>query len=1668
MNSLHGLWHNPRSTSLRVWMFNIHLYCGLALGFMVTIVGLTGSLIVYKPETERLMSAAMANVQPLREKVSVDDLYRSVHAFRPTHRIDRLYTWGGPTAAWMFRTIRPDGRRQYIYVDQYRGNVLGEYIMDGSLLQWIYELHDNLLLGKRGLAANGWAALLLTVLCFTGSVIWWPGARRVITGFHFHTRAGWKTQNYDIHKILGFLAVIPLAVLAISGAYYAFPDAYRKIAAGVSGTVSFLETPTSHSTSGTDARLDKVFTVATSTIPDAELTILTFPSARNGSFTARKRLAGDWSRLGNQYLYIDRYSGDVLRVDRLDRLPLGARLVNAMSPLHYGSFAGHWSRILWIFMGLVPGVPSISGFLMWWNRVIVKRLRPAEAALWATEGGKDMRRRPVIEVLLFLIGVGSACLAQTSDTATIIGAVTDSSGAAVSGAVIELTDQSSRQTRRQTANAEGQYTITSVLPGTYRVSATAPGFRQSIVAAMTVDLAKSYVLNFSLEIGAITDTVEVKASAAVELQTLDSTVGAVIKGDSLLRMPSINRSSLTFFALQPITAPSRGVVVLSAGQDLGGSVSGARADENTFTIDGIDVSDYTAGTNFYSGAATDYNGPSPMVPAPAESIDEFRLSTNNLNATYHQSPGGQLNLVTKRGSNDFHGSAYYYLQNNDLNANRWDYNRTGIARPPLHDNRFGASTGGPVIRNKTFFYANYEGRRLPQTSAVTRLVPTDSLKQGILKFVDSSGVVRSYNVKDYDPRNLGIDPLVQAMWSRFPVGNDPGLGDGLNTTGFLAPVNSSLNMNFGVVRVDHIFSEKWRMNASYRYASQFANGTSQVDIAGFAPGDTPGKAAPAVHTNVQPRTLSVQLSANPTPHLLNDVTLGDARSFWADQRVTPPPQVPGTAGALAIAAGFLDQGLDETSGAARTRVWDNHNYQFRDNLSWVKGKHNLQFGGGLQYIPAFHQRDDKIVGTQYTALVYNLNALTSVSIPATNRPATCSASATTNCLLSTAVSSWNNLLAGSLGIVDSAGTIVTRNSSLAPLPPDTPIRSYVHWEDIDLYFNDVWRISKSFTITLGANYSIQTPPVGGDSSQAVPVDQTNGQELSPQMVFSNRAAAAQQGQVWNPAIAWLPVGKGGPQSIYKTAWDDLGPHVAASWNPSFKDGLLGRLFGDQKTVFRGGYGLVFDRINGSTNVFFPMLNVGFAQTLTCAGPRTNGTCAAGSDPTNAFRIGVDGSTVPLSTQLAASSLVPPQGNSETNSYALDPNLRPGYSHTANFTIQREIRSFVIEAGYVGHFGRNLMQSVDLNDVPYFFKDAASGQTLAQAYDAVAQYLRSGGAAANVPVQAWFENQLHGAAVCTSSCTAGLAATQNSSFTQGQLNALFNVINTQRPAGPITNFQVSSLWMRTNGGISNYNAGFLSFHRRFANGLTWQANYTLSKSLDEHGYNQEAESLVSNGYNLKLDYSPSAFDHTHVFNSNFFYDLPFGPGKHWGGTMGRGLGRLAGGWYLGGIFSAQSGAPVFVVESGNAWGGAPQVESVNAGAIAFQPVTQSSGVHGAVAGSGGVGTTGNPKAGGSGLNLFSNPAGVLSDFRPILLSADGRNGLNTLRGLSHWNLDVSIGKKTLVTERISVVFTADLINALNHVEYVDPTLSLQTPANFGVLTTQFGTPRAIQLGLRLEF
>ena len=367
-------WYRPRHSRLRFWIFQIHLYSGLTLGLMATVVGLTGSYIVYKPEMERLSAGPIAKVEAAGDPRPLSELYRLAQS-ATRKKVERLYIWGGPRAAWAFRASRGGAEREYVYVDQYRGRVQGIYPMDGTWLQWIYDLHGEILVGKAGLIANGIGALLLLVMCLTGALVWWPGAARIGQGFRYHWGAKWQIQNYDLHKVLGIVSLLILAVIAFTGAFYAFPESYGRMFRQLTRSATVPRSPESRiPTVHLAASTDAVFSAAKAAIPGGELTVLTWPANARGAFSARERLPGDWARLGDQYVYIDQYSAAVLRADISHRLPRAARILLIMSPLHYGTFAGTATRWLWILMGLVPGILSITGFLMWWNRVVARKL----------------------------------------------------------------------------------------------------------------------------------------------------------------------------------------------------------------------------------------------------------------------------------------------------------------------------------------------------------------------------------------------------------------------------------------------------------------------------------------------------------------------------------------------------------------------------------------------------------------------------------------------------------------------------------------------------------------------------------------------------------------------------------------------------------------------------------------------------------------------------------------------------------------------------------------------------------------------------------------------------------------------------------------------------------------------------------------------------------------------------------------------------------------------------------------------------------------------------------------------------------------------------------------------------------------------------------------------
>ncbi len=306
--------------------------------------------------------------------------------------------------------------------------------------------------------------------------------------------------------------------------------------------------------------------------------------------------------------------------------------------------------------------------------------------------------------------------AQTAATGALLGTVTDPSGGMVASAQIELLNTATGIKANTVTGTGGDYAFAGVAPGTYSVTATAPGFRTTQVTAVNVQVNTSATVNFKLELGEVSSKVEVSAAEAqVELQTADATLGDVIGTQPLLRLPTRLRQAQELLLLQPGTTPQ-------TGGDNGASIAGALNDQTTFTLDGIDITDNSTNSTVNSD-----QGSRPVLMVTVEATDEFRVAVANANSTFGRGSGGQVTLVQRSGTNQFHGSLFWYTQNSILNANTWDNNRLGLTKPHVEDNRYGGRLGGPIIHNKTFFFAEYEARRYPETFLINSIVPTNTL-----------------------------------------------------------------------------------------------------------------------------------------------------------------------------------------------------------------------------------------------------------------------------------------------------------------------------------------------------------------------------------------------------------------------------------------------------------------------------------------------------------------------------------------------------------------------------------------------------------------------------------------------------------------------------------------------------------------------------------------------------------------------------------------------------------------------------------------------------------------------------------------------------------------------------------------------------------------------------
>lgn len=1351
---------------------------------------------------------------------------------------------------------------------------------------------------------------------------------------------------------------------------------------------------------------------------------------------------------------------------------------------------------------------------------------------------RNLQRNVTARFLLFLLLVfvlgsqPSWCQTAATSGGTIIGVVTDPSDAIVARAPVVLTDTATGEKRTTSSNENGTYVFSKLNPGTYNVTVAQPGFAEARATDQLVQLGRQLTVNIKLKVGKASEVVEV-TTTGTELQTLNATIGASVNSRAIESLPNLARDVDTFVTLQPAVSPD-------------GSVAGAVVDQSTFMLDGGNNTNDMDGsmqvyTPSFAGDPTGglisndsqlygrFNGAGPtgVMPVPQDSVEEFKVSTTGQTAEFSNSSGMQTSVVTKRGTNAWHGTAYENYLDNNLSANTWDNKNccaTVVKQPDWHQHWFGGAIGGPLIPRdilggKTYIFANYQGFRWKNSETFERVIPSADMRNGFLTFTDpTTGVPTRYDLKALDPRGIGINPTVQTMWNTFlplSLANDPSCGaligsrcDGVNELGFRSTLPIPQNDNFGVVRLDHDFGAKWHFMSSYRYYHLTRATHNQVDIGGFFPGDTPGVPKSLSNRPQVPWYLVGGVTTNITHNVTNDFHYSFLRNWWGWSSAGDPAQLMGLGAALEpfgeSRTGVLAPYNVDTQNT-RTRFWDGKDHFLTDDVGILKGNHLVHIGGQYQHNFNFHQRTDNGGGINFFP-VYLLgessgSGLVDVSAICNQFKVGCSTKTTRD-------------IAAVLGIVTLSQQAFTRTvPNMALNPPLTPAFAKSKIPYYNIYFSDSWKMTPSFTLTYGLGWMLEMPPVEEAGRQVTLVDQ-NGNQLDSQKYLAQRKAAALNGQVFNPPIGFALVGKanGGLKYPYNPFYKGFSPRVAFAWNP-----------GGTNTVFRGGYGRIYGRLNGVDQVLVPLLAPGLIQPVTCANALSNGTCNAGITPTaaNAFRIGIDGNSAPLPS--ASPQLPQPYipGINDVNAgagEALDPNFRPNSVDVFNFSIQHQFgKRFTLEVGGISRWIHNEYQPININSVPYMM--TLGGQSFASAYAAVEKAMGCANSQvacqsatvattlASLSPQPFFETALAGTGFCNGfpNCTAAIVNGEFANFQSQSVWSMWSDLDKGGGAGSMgwnfprsmmnTPVMGTSILPPCNGlpcgvngqlsggvgvnasvGHGNYNAGFVSVTTNAWHGLTMQHNFTWSKALGTGALVQAtSEYTPVDPFDIDKGYGVQAYDRKYVYTSFFVYEPPIFKGQQ--GF----LGHVMGGWRISPVFAAGSGAPIPCNTNTGDYGdlGLSGAEEFGAGTAAFFGTTAnclfnrnpgSPTVHFGVAGNSttGVGTSVNGP-GGAAANLFGDPNAVWNSIRPPILGIDSRTGgLGQIHGLPYWNLDLALTKNIRVTERVSTEVAATFTNVLNHNVLLDPFLDLTNPGGWGVLNTQGNTPRRMGFSIRVSF
>ena len=1290
--------------------------------------------------------------------------------------------------------------------------------------------------------------------------------------------------------------------------------------------------------------------------------------------------------------------------------------------------------------------------------------------------------------------------AQTSTT-SLRGTVADPKEAVVAGAEVTIANSATGFTRTTKTDDHGFYQFLEIPPATYTLTVTAAGFGSLRVDNVRLLVNTPATLNETLQIKATSEKVEVMSQAPL-VNTEDASMGHAFTTDQMTTLPFEGRDPVSILSLQPgvlYTGNSAGIN--KDADSRSGAVSGARSDQTNITVDGLDDNDPVLGYAF-QGA----------LRSTLDSLEEFRVTTTNSNADSGRSSGAQVSLVTKSGTNKFHGSLYEYNRSRIGEANDWFNKRSQLLggepnKPPhLVRNTFGGSIGGPIVKNRVFFFGTYEGQRTHETAIVTRYVPTGSFRAGnVIYQCDNGGpnatcpasglfTLGPTDLANLDPlcsglgncpQGPGVDPSAVTVFNSFPLPNNPTVGDGYNVSGFTFADPTPAKLDTYIVKLDANLTS----NGNQRL---FVRGNLQNDHSTTMGAQFPGQPPSQISTN-NGKGIAAGLTSVISNSLINNFRYGFIREGLGQAGLQAQ-------GYISFYAGNISNPVGETP-TTNVQV-PLHN--FVDDITWTRGKHTLQFGTNLRIINNVRQSNAQsfingssnptwlaaggISGTG-TSLDPGAPQFAGYGYPEVSGAFTASYD-----LAATAIA----------GMVPEVTADYQETKNFTLLPPGSMVARHFRAHEAEWYAQDAWRVKSNLTLTFGVRYSLLQPPYETSGTQVAPTPGIH-------QWFRNRYMGMAQGQSIQPVFNYVLSGQAnGKAPIWNWDHKDVAPRFAFAWSPNFeKESWLGKIFGESgKSSLRGGYGIYFDHFGeGVINSFDRMGSFGLTSVL--GDPA--GLVTPDQSPRFSSLYNIPATYNGCGTPPCLLQPPPPSGGfpyqppTDPNaggaaiSWGLDDGLKTPYSHVIDLSLTRELgKGYVLETSYVGRFGHRLLQQLDVAQ-PMNIRDPQSGMDLYTATKMVAIATQQGVPVQNIGTIPYFENffpQTAGAAALTAlqnnftACAPGTSPA-NPTATQNmyQLFSCNSGVDMTTmliqpdwyciPACPTVNGvnapfqfwtpQFSSLYVWSTMGNSSYNALQASLRRKMSGGLQFDVNYTYSKSID---LGSDAErvnqyeggsgvagggfaSFIMNTWSPRQNRAVSDFDATHQFNANAMYQVPVGKGKHFA-THGV-VDAVIGNWEISGILRLTTGFPT-TVNDGNYW---PTNWENTANAVLVGPKPKG----------GTYLVNGSP-------NIFADPASAINDFRYAYPGESGQR--NFIRGAGYFGIDMGLGKTWNFGESSQARFSWETFNITNSVRFdaaaLEPiagsnasgNLSLSNSSSFGYYTSTLSNPRVMQFALRFSF